>query len=189
MGGKSCLRCKGKIMLGIVNKLFIFKSLLTAPSNVLPLHLKQNFPPIIWIFNEGEGDEIESKLPFKIFSTLKPNQSWILTWDMSTTENWHRKRYCQNAAMCTSSLDFSSTVWFPGQSKFKKFWHIVKESKRHNRNNKRCSTIVAPGNEYVEEGYWWILIKILILKKRWVGSLKSCLFFNINKVEIVNGGG
>ena len=37
------------------------------PSYVLPLHLKQTFPPIIWIFNV---DGIESKLPFKIFSTL-----------------------------------------------------------------------------------------------------------------------
>ena len=40
------------------------------PSNVLPLHLKQAFPPIIWIFIEGEGDGIESRLPFKTFSTL-----------------------------------------------------------------------------------------------------------------------
>ena len=40
------------------------------PSNVLPLNLKQTFPPIIWIFNEGEGDGIESNLPFKIFPTL-----------------------------------------------------------------------------------------------------------------------
>ena len=31
-----------------------------------------NFPPLIWIFTEGE--EIESKLPFKIFSTL---QIWL----------------------------------------------------------------------------------------------------------------
>ena len=53
---------------------------------VLPLRLKQNFPPIIWIctegivvnFNikifqytlEGEGDGIKSRLPFNIFSTL-----------------------------------------------------------------------------------------------------------------------
>ena len=34
------------------------------------LHLKQTFPPIIRILSEGEGDEIESRLPFKIFSTL-----------------------------------------------------------------------------------------------------------------------
>ena len=40
------------------------------PSNVLPLHLKQIFLPIIWILIEGEGDGIESNLPFKIFSTL-----------------------------------------------------------------------------------------------------------------------
>mgnify|MGYP007015627584 CR=1 FL=1 len=35
------------------------------PSNVLPLHLKQT-----WIFTEGEGDGIESRVPFKIYSTL-----------------------------------------------------------------------------------------------------------------------
>ena len=69
--GKVCLRCKGKTLLGDVNKYFVSKSLLTTPSNILPLHLKQTFPPILWIFTEGEADGIESRLPFKIFSTLK----------------------------------------------------------------------------------------------------------------------
>ena len=36
MGGKVCLMYKGKTLLGDVNKLFVFKSLLTSPSNVLP---------------------------------------------------------------------------------------------------------------------------------------------------------
>ena len=45
------------------NKPFVCKSLLTMPSNVLPLHLKHTFPPLIWIFTEGEGDGIESSLP------------------------------------------------------------------------------------------------------------------------------
>ena len=36
MGGKVCLRCKGKTLLGVVNKLLKTKSLLTSPSNVLP---------------------------------------------------------------------------------------------------------------------------------------------------------
>ena len=40
MGGKVRLRCKGKTLLGVVNKLFVFKSLLTSPSNVLPYYLK-----------------------------------------------------------------------------------------------------------------------------------------------------
>ena len=40
------------------------------PSNVLPLHLKKTFLPIFCIFTEGEGDGIETRLPFKIFSTL-----------------------------------------------------------------------------------------------------------------------
>ena len=54
-------------MLGDVNKNFIFKSLLTMPRNVLPLRLMQTFPEL---FTEVEDDEIESRLPFKIFSTL-----------------------------------------------------------------------------------------------------------------------
>ena len=40
MGGKVCLRCKGKTLLGDVNKLLKTKSLFTTPSNVLPYYLK-----------------------------------------------------------------------------------------------------------------------------------------------------
>ena len=58
-------------MLGDVNKLLVFKSLLTTPSNVLPLHLKETFPPIISIFFEGEGDGVKSRLPFEIVFILK----------------------------------------------------------------------------------------------------------------------
>ena len=39
MGGKVCLRWKGKTFLRIVNKLLKTKSLLTSPSNVLPCFL------------------------------------------------------------------------------------------------------------------------------------------------------
>ena len=51
---KACLRCRGKTLLGVVNKRLKTKSLLTMPSNVLPLCLKQNFLPIIWIFTKGK---------------------------------------------------------------------------------------------------------------------------------------
>ena len=44
-------------MLDGVNKRFVFKN----------AYLNQPFPPIILIFTEGEG--IESRIPFKIFST------------------------------------------------------------------------------------------------------------------------
>ena len=44
--------------------------MLTSPSNVLPLHLKQTFLPIIWIFTESEGNGIKSRKSFKTFSTL-----------------------------------------------------------------------------------------------------------------------
>ena len=39
MDGKVCLRCKGKTLLGVVNKLLKTKSLLTSPSNVSPYYL------------------------------------------------------------------------------------------------------------------------------------------------------
>ena len=39
-GGKVCLRCKGKTLLGVFNKLLKTKSLLTSSSNVLPYYLK-----------------------------------------------------------------------------------------------------------------------------------------------------
>jgi hypothetical protein len=42
--------------------------LLTMPCNVLLLHLKQTFWPIIYIFTEGDG--VESRLPFKKNSAL-----------------------------------------------------------------------------------------------------------------------
>ena len=47
MGGKVCLRCKGETLLCVVNKFMKTKSLLIIPSNVLPLCLKQTFPPIV----------------------------------------------------------------------------------------------------------------------------------------------
>jgi hypothetical protein len=44
MGGKVRFGCKGKTLLGVVNKLLKTKSLLTTPGNVLPLHPKAIFP-------------------------------------------------------------------------------------------------------------------------------------------------
>jgi hypothetical protein len=61
---------------------FFFKSLLTMPSNVLPLHLKQTFLLMVWIFTEGEGDGIKSRLPFKILSTYSKH--------VQTYENWSK---------------------------------------------------------------------------------------------------
>ena len=53
--------------MGDVNKLMKTK----MPRNVLPLYLKQTFLHTIWIFTEGEDDGINTRLPFKFFSTLQ----------------------------------------------------------------------------------------------------------------------
>ena len=89
----------------LCQQLFVFKSLLTSPSNVLPLHLKQTFPPMIWIFTEGEGDGIESRLAFKIFSTLwlyflQLRKAQMLLYHLSSFKLlrwWHT-----NLGVCTS---------------------------------------------------------------------------------------
>ena len=74
MGGKVSLRCKGKTLLGKLSTSFWKQKVCwQPPSNDLPLHLKETFPPILCILTEGEG--IESRLPFKIISTL-PVQFW-----------------------------------------------------------------------------------------------------------------
>ena len=54
--------------------------------NVLHLYLKQTFPPIICIFTEGEDGGIESRLPFKIFSTLS---RYILS-SLKLWDNYHK---------------------------------------------------------------------------------------------------
>ena len=55
-------------MLGDANKLFVFKSLFTKPSNVLPLHLKQTFHNSNFHWSWRWWDLIQAT--FKIFSTL-----------------------------------------------------------------------------------------------------------------------
>ena len=62
-----CLRHKGKSLLGIVIKLFVFKSVLTTPSNVLPL---QKAAAIQMLTTQWRVYKIKSALPFKIFSNL-----------------------------------------------------------------------------------------------------------------------
>jgi hypothetical protein len=63
MSGKVCFRCKGKILLGIVNKLL-----------------------------KGEDDGIESRLTFKLFSTL--------------TERYHKSRILTQKEVQNLGADF-----------------------------------------------------------------------------------
>ena len=62
IGGKVYLRVIRQNIAGWCQQNFVFKSFLTTPSIVLPLHFKQTFPPIIWIFTEGDG--VKTRLPF-----------------------------------------------------------------------------------------------------------------------------
>ena len=52
-----------------------FQKFVDNAQQCFALHLKQTFPPIIWTFTEDEGDRIESRLPFEIFSTLSGKHS------------------------------------------------------------------------------------------------------------------
>ena len=76
--GKSTWGNKAKHCWVMSTNFLVFKSLLTIPSNVLSSHLKQTFPPIIWIFTQDEGDWIESRLSPWIFYTL--SYIFVPTW-------------------------------------------------------------------------------------------------------------
>ena len=109
-------------MLGDVNKLFVFKSFLTMPINVLPLHLKQTFPPII--FTEGEGDGIESRLPFKIFSTLLTPalQSWVqscyvIGWNFCSMHCFYNRLAYKSTLVCKNAKTILAKV-FQQQNNF-----------------------------------------------------------------------
>ena len=73
-------------MLGDVNKLFVFKN----TQQFFSLHLKQTSLPIIWIFTEGEGDGIESRLPLEIFSILKADNRYFQNIAMQNTPAFSR---------------------------------------------------------------------------------------------------
>ena len=60
MGRKVCLRCKGKTMHGVVNKLLNTKSLLTITQQCFALLPQGNFSANNLIFYECEGDGIGS---------------------------------------------------------------------------------------------------------------------------------
>ena len=66
MGGKVCLRRKGKTLLGIDNKLFVFKSLLTTSSNVLTLHLSSPFSLKVKVMGSNPGYFLKSFLLYLV---------------------------------------------------------------------------------------------------------------------------
>ena len=81
------------------------KSLLTSPSNVLPLHLKQTLPPIIWIFTEGEGDGINARLLFKIFSTLQM-QTLLMFFRLMHCPSTDPKTFCAGPIIWDAPKNF-----------------------------------------------------------------------------------
>ena len=132
MGGKVCLRCKGKILLGIVNQRFTFKSLLTTTSNVLPLHLKQTFPPIIWIFIEGEDDGINSGYLFYFIKSWKVEK---LSREIAGNHsNRTFKRFCPQYAVDFTSLKplcMKFSGWITIQVDIIKIFNIVAICRHH----------------------------------------------------------
>ena len=109
-------------MLGVVIKLLNTKSLLTMPSKILPLCLKQTFPPIIWVSTESEGDEIKSRLPFTIFLTLRGSVVPKLIW------SWEMDSFLSTETMREShSLNFKVGYSLPCSVclKWKRFWKVA----------------------------------------------------------------
>ena len=98
LGKKVWLKCKGKTLLGLVNKLFAF-------------------PLIVWIFKEGEGDGIESRLSFKTFSTLKKAQ--VLELKGFTTDEQNSESESDDEEQEPGRLKRSEVIDFQVQLKSK----------------------------------------------------------------------
>jgi hypothetical protein len=92
MGGKVCLRLEGKTLLGVANKLFCFQKFVGIAQQCFALlpQVKFTFLPIIQIFTEGEGDGIESRKSYQIFSTLSYHRQ----------NNQEDKLYCRSSLLC-----------------------------------------------------------------------------------------
>ena len=94
---------------------------MSANFNFLPLHNKQTFPLIICFFTEVKSDGIESRLPFKIFSTLfkiflhyiyhdnPPSQYSPLTGILLTKNN-----YCQISRYLPIAIFCGAFQTYPG---------------------------------------------------------------------------
>ena len=54
--------------------------LISSPSPSVKIQIMGGKVCIIWIFTEGEGDGIESRLHFKIFSTLRLEKD-VIWWN------------------------------------------------------------------------------------------------------------
>jgi hypothetical protein len=134
-------------LLGVVNKLFVFKSLLTTPSNILPLHHEQTFPPIIWIFTEVHLDGMESRLPFKIFSTLNLkiflgyNINYITIWPFMG-HPWFPIRKASKLSFVYFQLHLLNTIqglnswsWKQTNVSFEAFLFSGKSRMTHRRSN------------------------------------------------------
>ena len=131
-------------MLGDVRKLFV-----TTPNNVLPLYLKQTFPPVIWIFNEGEGDWIESRLPFEVFSTL-PTVSRKVT----KIEHIFRKKCVPKIWVIKNFYSFNLKK-SQGSTDSSFYWFIASFGPKSGSNKVDCGT--APTSIAVKKSYHEVL--------------------------------
>ena len=51
---------------------FCFQKFVNNSQQCFAFTPQANFPPILWIFTEGEGDGIETRLPFKKILVFGP---------------------------------------------------------------------------------------------------------------------
>ena len=153
--------------------------------------IKQTFLPIIWIFTKGEGDAIESRLPFKIFSTFTKKNPNRYTWifqpkslkvrSLAPKGNQMKKKplshvfrfFYQISKFCRQTFYFSS---FNLLDCFHFRFSNVKNSEKGNKCSTKCwnTKIKMWGETYIfhsspsfSNSYLWILFS-------WLWALHLC---------------
>ena len=139
-------------MLGDVKKHFVFKSLLTTPINVLLLHLKQAFLPIIWIFTEAEGDGIKSRKPFQNLFYFNLNQGFTYLvedlYNMEPNQKFIRENSYDLTIisihyLMTTLLRYSTkiaTERSPGRKTERFTWGLTRATSRSTASTPKSST-------------------------------------------------
>ena len=105
MVGKICLRCKDKTLLGVVNKLFIFKSLLTMPrqDGLDGKKWKENHPTTVTKIPKTKGPIYgmnKKKVSFLFSPTKYFHYNCACLEDFSSFKMKERKREKEEKSTC-----------------------------------------------------------------------------------------
>ena len=132
-------------------------------SNVLPLHLKQTFPPIIWIYTEGEG--IESRLTLTLFLLYPSKYEYFILVCRYFVNHKNFTKLCDRISKRNRKATFRGLKW-------EQIWC----EKIHNRFVQEESSRIPRRKSYLQT--WHMTLNSIV-------TIKPNTFWNRNYILVV----